>query len=133
MSASQFYQTEDKGTLFHLPLSEKAYEEFNQLSLQMDSSPLSLDRDLWGYDWGDSFTSIRYYKNIHANIQVMMAFKWLWKSCCMMRVKFFVRLLLVDRLNTRDMLQRRHWKVTEDTHCVLCPTRAQEDRMHLFF
>jgi hypothetical protein len=99
----------------------------------MDSSPLSLDRDLWGYDWGDSFTSIRYYKNIHANIQVMMAFKWLWKSCCMMRVKFFVRLLLVDRLNRRDMLQRRHWKVTEDTHCVLCPTRAQEDRMHLFF
>jgi hypothetical protein len=89
LSASQFYQTEDKGTLFQLPLSEQAYDEFNQLSLQMASCPLSLDRDLWGYDWGDSFTSIRYYKHIHAHIQVMPAFKWLWKSCCMMRVKFF--------------------------------------------
>jgi hypothetical protein len=68
LSASQFYQTEDKGTLFQLPLSEQAYDEFNQLSLQMASCPLSLDRDLWGYDWGDSFTSIKYYKHIHAHI-----------------------------------------------------------------
>jgi hypothetical protein len=104
ISASQFYQTEDKGTLFYLPLSDQAYEEFNQLSLQMASSPLSLDRDLWSYDWGDSFTSLRYYKHLHANIHVMSGFKWLWKSCCMMRVKFFSWILLVDRLNTRDML-----------------------------
>jgi hypothetical protein len=55
------------------------------------------------------------------------------ESSCMMRVKFFACLLLVDRLNTRDMLQRRHWKVTGDTHCVLCPTSARETRMHLFF
>jgi hypothetical protein len=98
----------------------------------MSSNSLSLDGDIWAYDWGDSYTSARYYKHIHAHIQVMCAFKWLWKSCCMMRVKFFSWLLLVDRLNTRDLLQRRRWKVTEDTRCVLCPTRAREDRMPLF-
>jgi hypothetical protein len=31
ISASQFYQTDDKSTLFYLPLSEQAHEEFNQL------------------------------------------------------------------------------------------------------
>jgi hypothetical protein len=34
ISATQFYQTDDNGTLFHLPLSEQAYDEFNQLSLK---------------------------------------------------------------------------------------------------
>jgi hypothetical protein len=31
------------------------------------------------------------------------------------------------------MLKRRHWNVTEETHCVLCFARAYEDIMHLFF
>jgi hypothetical protein len=133
MSASLFYNTDDRSSLFYLPLSEQAYDEYNQLNHLIAANPLSLDRDLWVYDWGDSYTSARYYKHIHAHIQVMPVFKWLWKSSCMMRVKFFAWLLLVDRLNSRDMLQRRHWKVTEDVHCVLCPTGSREDRMHLFF
>jgi hypothetical protein len=43
--------------------------------------------------------------------------------------KTFAWLLLVDRLNTRDMLHRRHWNTTDNTHCELCPFRAY----HLFF
>jgi hypothetical protein len=50
-----------------------------------------------------------------------------------MSAKFFAWLLLKDRLNTKDLLQRRHWKVTEDFYCVLCPLRVREDRFHLFF
>jgi hypothetical protein len=45
----------------------------------------------------------------------------------------FAWLLLRDRLNTRDLLQRRHWKVTDDTHCELCPARIYEDRVNLSF
>jgi hypothetical protein len=60
-------------------------------------------------------------------------YQWLWESCCIMSHKMFAWLLLVDRLNTRDILQRRHWNTTDDTHCELCPLRAYEDRMHLFF
>jgi hypothetical protein len=52
MSAAQFYSTEDKGTLFYLPHSEQAYEEFTQLSLQLSANTLSLDKDHWAYDWG---------------------------------------------------------------------------------
>ncbi|KAK1594285.1 hypothetical protein QYE76_027246, partial [Lolium multiflorum] len=58
---------------------------------------------------------------------------WLWKSCCVMKIKVFAWLLLSDRLNTRDLLQRRNWNVTDDKHCELCLLKAYEDRVHLFF
>jgi hypothetical protein len=44
-----------------------------------------------------------------------------------MTSKMFAWLLLHDCLNTKDMLQRRHWHVTEDSNCVLCPLRVHED------
>jgi hypothetical protein len=50
-----------------------------------------------------------------------------------MKIKVFAWLLLSDRLNTRDLLKRRHWRVTDDVHCELCPGRNYEDRTHLFF
>lgn len=50
-----------------------------------------------------------------------------------MKTKVFAWLLLRDSLNTRDILQRRHWKVSDDSNCVLCPLRTHEDRVHLFF
>ena len=49
-----------------------------------------------------------------------------------MKIKMFGWLLLRDRLNTRDMLQRRHWHV-DDLTCVLCPHHIHEDVSHLFF
>lgn len=50
-----------------------------------------------------------------------------------MKIKMFAWLLLSDRLNTKDMLQRRHWQVTNDYNCLLCSARIHEDRDHLFF
>jgi hypothetical protein len=50
-----------------------------------------------------------------------------------MNIKNFSWLLLSNRLNTKDLLQRRHWNVTEDYSCVLCPGNCHEDRDHLFF
>jgi hypothetical protein len=57
----------------------------------------------------------------------------MWKYCCVMKSKMFAWLLLSDRLNTGDLLQRRYWNGTEDTDCVLCPLRSHEVRIHLFF
>ena len=51
----------------------------------------------------------------------------------MLRIKVFAWLLVSDRLNTRDMFRRRHWNVTGDFNCVLCPLGDTEDWMHLFF
>jgi hypothetical protein len=50
-----------------------------------------------------------------------------------MKLKVFAWLLLSDRLNTKDLLKRRHWNVTEDYTCHLCHSQVYEDRVHLFF
>jgi hypothetical protein len=46
---------------------------------------------------------------------------------------FFAWLLLVDRLNTRDMLRRRHKHLEEGYSCVLCSDQVDETSIHLFF
>jgi len=51
----------------------------------------------------------------------------------MPKIKNFGWLLLVDRLNTRDMLRRRHMHLEEGYLCVLCPGHYDETAMHLFF
>ena len=58
---------------------------------------------------------------------------WVWKSCCTMTVKMFAWLVIMDRVNTKDMIQRRHWKINDGPSCVLCLTGVLEDRNHLFF
>ena len=51
-----------------------------------------------------------------------------------MKIKVFGWLLLYDRLNTKDLLIRRHWgSPQEDNSCVLFHSHALEDRLHLFF
>ena len=133
LSAAEVYATQDKASLFFLPLSVHAYGELHEMQRLLDNNPLSGEKDVWSYQWGDSYRPARYYAAIHAHLQAPPVYSWLWKSSCTMKLKVFAWLLLSDRLNTRDLLRRRNWKVTEDKHCVLCVTRAYEDRFHLFF
>ena len=39
----------------------------------------------------------------------------------------------MDRLNTKDMVERRHWHIEDGISCVLCHLQVREDRDHLFF
>lgn len=54
-----------------------------------------------------------------------------------MKLKVFAWLLLSDRLNTKNMLRRRHYTVApsgrRDDECVLCQHRLEETLEHLFF
>ncbi|XBI58820.1 hypothetical protein VPH35_039994 [Triticum aestivum] len=51
-----------------------------------------------------------------------------------MKIKFFGWLLFFDRLNTKDMLVRQHWRSPlDDNICVICNAYVYEDRAHLFF
>ena len=133
MSAAEVYGHPDMLSLFYLPLSEQAFEEFQELSAKMELGPLSLENDRWIYSWGTQFSAAQYYKHVHQHQDTLPMFKWIWSSSCMLKFKFFAWLLLSDRLNTKDLLQRRHWQVTEDYSCVLCVRNLHEDRMHLFF
>jgi hypothetical protein len=56
-----------------------------------------------------------------------------WKSRCTPRVKFFIWLILVDRLNTKIMLSGRHIGERTNDHCVLCNLSENETLEHLFF
>lgn len=60
-------------------------------------------------------------------------FKVVWKSRCTPRVKFFAWLVLVDRLNTKSMLQRRHLNIEDDNICVMCNRGEEETIDHLLF
>jgi hypothetical protein len=57
----------------------------------------------------------------------------MWKSKGMPRIKFFAWLVLVDRLNTKAMLQRRHMNIQDDANCVMCNDGEHETIEHLFF
>lgn len=47
-------------------------------------------------------------KLMFAGLECPSIFKKIWKRKCMPKLKVFIWLLLVDRLNTHDMLDRRH-------------------------
>ena len=133
LSAAEVYSEEDLLSLFYLPLSDQAFQEFEELKGLMLSSPLSGDQDSWTYEWGPVYSSAKFYKQLHEGLPYLKASRGIWKSSCIMRTIFFAWLLLNDRLNTKDLLKRRNWQVTDDFSCALCPTNAYEDRLHLFF
>jgi hypothetical protein len=83
--------------------------------------------------FGGQLYACKFYPLIHEHIKVRSVYKWIWKSCYIMKTKMFSWLLLLNRVNTRDSLQRQHWHVTDDTHYELCPRRNYENRTHLFF
>ena len=63
-------------------------------------------------------------------------FKHTWfsrQTKCTKRIKFFIWLILVDRLNTKTILIRRHIHVHNDDHCVMCTAGVDETIDHLFF
>ena len=51
----------------------------------------------------------------------------------MSKHKVFAWLILNDRLNTKDMMIRRHWTIAGSNDCVLCHAHTIEDMLHLFF
>jgi hypothetical protein len=132
LPAAEVYVAPDMSQLFYLPLSAQAYQELMVVQQGMRDFPLSVTPDVWIYDWGDKILPSSYYASLHAHLMVPPVFKWIWKSACMMNTKVFAWLLLNDRLNTKDLLVRRNWKVAEDNFCKLCPTMTYEDRLHLF-
>jgi hypothetical protein len=120
LSVKDALATED---LFRLPMSRPAYNEFVLFKEELE--PLRNDTyqtDIWVWHWtGGLYTSRMFYKQHFKDVLAPAPFRWIWKAKCMPKIKFLVWLLLVDRLNTRDMLRRRHKHLEEGYHCELCP------------
>ena len=127
-------QAEDFDSLFMLPFSNEAYAEF--VSLQEELQIMEYDEegvDNWSPIWGDKYSSKRFYSYAFKELDAHPIFKIIWKCKCSPRVKFFAWLILVDRLNTKDMLQRRHLNIQGTPTCVMCAAGSLETIEHLFF
>jgi hypothetical protein len=121
--------------IFRLPMSRVAYNEFLsfQEELEFFRSKSDMD-DIWIYKWkSPTYRSSKFYQKHFESIVPPMPYKWIWQSKCMPRIKFFTWLLLNDRLNTRDMLRRRHQVLEEGYQCVMHQQNIDETLHLLFF
>jgi hypothetical protein len=88
--------------------------------------------DRWTPIWGNHYISRGFYSEVFKNMEAHSVFKVIWKSRCTPRVRFFAWLILVDRLNTKNMLQR-NLHVQDDPICVMCDSGEEETIENLFF
>jgi hypothetical protein len=133
ISISVATSTQHFHELFHLPLSPEAFARFQTLSTSVQNLSLQATPDQWSYIWGSVlFSSSMTYKKLIGHRHIHAAFKWIWKSSCQIKKKFFFWLILQDRLSTRALLRKRNMALP-DYHCVLCNLGIDEDLLHLLF
>ena len=135
MSVRQLLSSDRLSEVFHIPLSHEARQEVTDLQADTMGVSITEDKDSWSCVWGRGvFCSTQYYAYCFSQVQVDDVFKWIWESKCTMQWKVFLWLLLSERLNTRNMLKRRHYRIQNDDYtCLLCCNPPEEDITHLFF
>jgi hypothetical protein len=120
-SVNEFVQTEFLEDLFNLPLSTMAYNEFLELEVLCETTrSLNQDgsKDSWFYIWNsDEFSLKNAYKALVGWQPCAPHFSWVWSSSCQAKHKFFFWLLLLDRLNTRNLLGRKKFQL-QSYNCV---------------
>ena len=110
VSVHEFLISQDIFTMFFLPLSHEAAQELQVL----EDWIMALNRDtnipdVWVWPGrSGSFSAKSFYTLMHSHLPTIQPCKWLWKSRCTMKIKVFGWLLFFDRLNTKDLLIRRH-------------------------
>jgi hypothetical protein len=133
ISVQEFLSSVRLGDLFHLPLSPEAMNELRELQNDTRHIILSQQHDEWTYEWGSKFTSSKFYNFCFREISPHVTYGWLWKSKCVPKMKFFGWLVLSDRLNTRNMLRRRHYCLNTGYNCLMCINPPEETIEHLLF
>ncbi|KAJ1283790.1 hypothetical protein BS78_03G153800 [Paspalum vaginatum] len=136
VSLAEFMADEEIQNHFHIPLTEQAYQELQELQVKIlhVRSQDSQD-DVWQYCWGSQiYSSRKFYALPFKSVTPPDTFHWIWKSKCCKKLKVFAWLLLMDRLNTRNLLKRKNYKLEGNIYsCVLCNANEEETAFHLFF
>jgi hypothetical protein len=83
--------------------------------------------------WGNNYGPSKYYKFLFGRLPADASFNAIWKSKTIPKLKVFIWLLIMNRLNTRDLMIRKHWHLDSGPECVLCTGGDTETRDHLFF
>src|SRR4051794_22299103 len=88
--------------------------------------------DSWTYSLNAGRFTPSNYKFLIASLEVDPIFK-LRKSKCMTKPKVFAWSLLMERLNTKDLMLRKNWHLKSGLNCLLYSEGIIETRNHLFF
>jgi hypothetical protein len=119
ISVAQFLTNNQLHGQFHLPLSVEAFQEHQQMQQIIQQIQISTqDKDSWHYIWVyNRYTSSKFYHFPYRNIQPPPRFIWIWYSKFSNKLKVFVWLLLMDRLNVHNILKRKNttYKTTTTT------------------
>jgi hypothetical protein len=120
---------------FHLPLSIEAHQELQQMmDFIIDVSLNPEADDKWDINLNSGgFRPSKVYIHAFKHLEIHQPSCWIWRSKCNSKHKLFAWLILHDRINTKDMMLRRHWHVTDNHSCILCRINFLEDWRHLFF
>lgn len=120
---------------FDLPLSIEARNELDDLTQTIIALALDpLATDDWIPCWGEiDFKPRKFYMFMFRNVQAPSYITMIWKSKCIMRHKVFAWHMLMDKVNTRGMLLRRHFFIGDDHACLMCASSGLETTKHLFF
>jgi hypothetical protein len=70
--------------------------------------------------WGQNVYKVKdFYNFFFRDVSPISSLPLIWKTKCVMKQKVFAWLLMIDRLNTRDMLCCRQYPIPNDK-CVTC-------------
>jgi hypothetical protein len=120
--------------LFHLPLSEEAWQEYQALQIIRQGIQITDGaRDCWKYILGKSkYSSSKFYNLHYKSVEPPLPFIWIWNSKCTNKIKVFDWLLLMDKLNVRNILRRKQCKLERNDYtCVLCSRGREETTFSL--
>jgi hypothetical protein len=134
ISVASMISSEALSSCFALPLSVEAFQELQEVSAIIEDTNISETRlDQRKFVWGDKYTPSRFYNFLFEQLPQDQALHEVWASKSMPKLKVFLWLLLIDRLNTQDIMQRKHWHIESGPDCSLCAEEILETRDHLFF
>jgi hypothetical protein len=69
-------------------------------------------KDSWHYIWDNSvYTAAKFYHLPFKNVHPPNPFIWIWDSSCANKIRVFAWLLLMDRLDVRNILRRKKHKL----------------------
>jgi hypothetical protein len=117
-------------------MSTQAFQEYQQLQDIIQQLQISQDnKDVWEYIWGGhQYAASKFYNLAYKFVQPPKPFLWIWDSRCSNKLRVFTWLLMMDRLNVRNILRRKKCKLEgNDYSCPLCPQSREETTFHLFF
>ena len=117
--------------LFHLPLSQQAFDQLTQLQQDLQQLTLNDNNDHWTCIQNSGrFTVAKAYRHLSGHRIIHQSYNWIWNCSCQNKHKVFAWLILIDRLSTRELLRRKNMEL-EDYTCVLCTSSAEESLFHL--